>query len=156
VRFLAQQSAETIPLEDASVDTVLAIMVLHHVPPVIRTHLLDEIGRVLRPGGRFVALEDTYAEDPSCYRGSQAWLRRFAEFPEVDKTAFLAFFDWFGNALMRGRVNEVLPFAFESIENWQKQIEALSYRTVEVVTITSPACPFDLMPPKGILVAERR
>ena len=43
-------SAEALPLADASVDVALAIAILEHVPA--DGAALDELARVLRPGGR--------------------------------------------------------------------------------------------------------
>jgi SAM-dependent methyltransferase len=45
-------SADALPVEDASVDAVLLLQVLEHVPEPAR--VLEELHRVLRPGGRLV------------------------------------------------------------------------------------------------------
>jgi SAM-dependent methyltransferase len=48
--------AEALPLADASVDVVVFMNSLHHVPEAAMPDALREAGRVLRPGGRvFVA-----------------------------------------------------------------------------------------------------
>lgn len=51
--------AEDIPLEDASVDTVLSTLVLCSVEDQAR--VLSEVKRVLRPGGRFAFFEHVAA-----------------------------------------------------------------------------------------------
>ncbi|WZZ06520.1 hypothetical protein YC2023_092441 [Brassica napus] len=58
-RFM-QGVGEAIPLEDGSVDAVVATLVLCTVSDVTQT--LNEIKRVLRPGGRFIFLEHVAAE----------------------------------------------------------------------------------------------
>jgi ubiquinone/menaquinone biosynthesis C-methylase UbiE len=61
--------AERIPLDDASVDTVLSTFVLCSVDdPALA---LSEIKRVLRPGGRFVFLEHVAAPRGSFTRFAQ-------------------------------------------------------------------------------------
>ena len=50
VRF-AQGGAEAIPAADASFDIVIMFKSLHHVPVAHMDAALDEIARVLRPGG---------------------------------------------------------------------------------------------------------
>ncbi len=45
---------QSLPFEDASFDVVLAAWMLYHVPDLAEA--LDEVGRVLRPGGRLVAV----------------------------------------------------------------------------------------------------
>ncbi|EFH63500.1 hypothetical protein ARALYDRAFT_315955 [Arabidopsis lyrata subsp. lyrata] len=57
---------ESIPLEDASVDAVVGTLVLCSVADVTRT--LNEIKRVLRPGGTFIFIEHVAAEDGTFLR----------------------------------------------------------------------------------------
>lgn len=46
-----------IPLEDNSIDLVIMLSLLHHVPPDARHSLLDEVHRVLSPNGRVIIRE---------------------------------------------------------------------------------------------------
>lgn len=59
-------SAEALPFEDASADTVVAIYTLCTIPDVARA--LGEIRRVLRPGGRFLFCEHGQAPDAEVRR----------------------------------------------------------------------------------------
>ena len=73
-------AAERLPVDDGSVDTVVSTLVLCTVDqPVV---VLDEIKRVLRPGGRLLFLEHVRAESPWLAawqdRLERPW-RRFAE-----------------------------------------------------------------------------
>jgi SAM-dependent methyltransferase len=47
------------PFADATFDAAWALFVLHHVAPAEQRVMLDEVRRVLRPGGVFVLAEDT-------------------------------------------------------------------------------------------------
>lgn len=62
---------EALPADDASVDIVVATLLLCSVPDQARA--LGEIRRVLRPGGRFVFLEHMAAVDDP---GRLRWQRR--------------------------------------------------------------------------------
>jgi ubiquinone/menaquinone biosynthesis C-methylase UbiE len=49
--------AENLALPDASFDTVVTSLMLHHLPEGLRPAALEEMCRVLRPGGRLLVVE---------------------------------------------------------------------------------------------------
>jgi len=58
---LLQESAENLPLEDASVDTVVCTYVLCTIPGIQKA--LDECRRVLKPNGKLLFIEHGLAPD---------------------------------------------------------------------------------------------
>lgn len=68
--------AEALPLPDASTDVVWALSTVHHWPEVRGG--VAEVARVLRPGGRFVAIEHR-AEEGATGHGSHGWTPAQAE-----------------------------------------------------------------------------
>src|SRR5262249_6889416 len=49
--------AQSLPFPDAKFDVVLSTVMLHHLPQTARQELAIEIRRVLRPGGRVLAID---------------------------------------------------------------------------------------------------
>ncbi len=69
VEFVCQ-SAEQLPVDRGSIDTVVTTWTLCSIPDPLKA--LREMERVLRPGGRFLFVEHGVSPDP----GVQAWQRR--------------------------------------------------------------------------------
>jgi SAM-dependent methyltransferase len=70
VQFL-DMPGERIPLDDASVDTVMSTFTLCTIPAV--EEAIRGMARVLKPGGRLVFLENTIASDPRVRRWQTRW-----------------------------------------------------------------------------------
>jgi ubiquinone/menaquinone biosynthesis C-methylase UbiE len=66
---LQVERAETLPVEDASIDAVVSTYVLCSVTDIDAT--LKDIQRVLKPGGTFVFMEHVAATDGTCTRTVQ-------------------------------------------------------------------------------------
>lgn len=54
---LADGAAQALPLPDSAVDVALSTLMLHHLPRKARPEIVREIKRVLKPGGRFLAVD---------------------------------------------------------------------------------------------------
>jgi ubiquinone/menaquinone biosynthesis C-methylase UbiE len=70
---LVQGTAESLPFPDESVDAVLSTLVLCSVSKLDR--VLQEVLRVLKPGGKFLFLEHVAARDGTWLRRIQGWVR---------------------------------------------------------------------------------
>jgi len=66
---------ERIPLEDRSVDTVVSTFTLCTIPGVVEA--IRGIGRVLKPGGKFIFIEHGLSPDPRVQR----WQKRSEPIP---------------------------------------------------------------------------
>ncbi|WP_439566257.1 class I SAM-dependent methyltransferase [Gloeocapsopsis crepidinum] len=66
---LYRERAETLPVADNSIDTVVSTYVLCSVTDIDAT--LKDIQRVLKPGGTFVFIEHVAASENTCTRTLQ-------------------------------------------------------------------------------------
>lgn len=55
---------DLVPLEDASIDSVVTSLVLHHLPPATKRHALAEARRVLKPSGQLIVADWAAPQDP--------------------------------------------------------------------------------------------
>ncbi len=78
---LADASAERLPFDDASFDTVTGGFIMCSIPEPASA--LGEIARVLRPGGRYIFLEHVHA-------GEGTMLGRFQDLIEIPHRYFAA------------------------------------------------------------------
>lgn len=62
-------NAETLPLADGSLDAASMIYLFHELPAKIRRVVAAEIGRVIKPGGRFVFVDSLQRGDRPGYDG---------------------------------------------------------------------------------------
>ena len=65
---------ESLPFQDAQFDVVLSTVMLHHLPGKLRRQCAGEIRRVLKPGGRVLAVD--FGTTPTQRRGIVAHFHR--------------------------------------------------------------------------------
>jgi ubiquinone/menaquinone biosynthesis C-methylase UbiE len=77
---LVCDNAEKLPFVDASFDAVTNVFLLHEVPTDVRTRVLSEMARVLRPGGLLVVADSLQLADaPELRKELLAFPVRFHE-----------------------------------------------------------------------------
>lgn len=96
--------AEAIDLEDNSVDLVLMLKSLHHVPLPLMARSLSEVARVLRPGGLAYLSEPVYAGEFNDI------LRLFHDEKQVREAAFEAI----RNSVAKGELELVQQIFFNA------------------------------------------
>jgi ubiquinone/menaquinone biosynthesis C-methylase UbiE len=73
---------EALPFADASFDAVLSTLMLHHLPPEARQQCAREMRRVLKPGGRVLAVDFGVSgkKRPACTYSPATWFRQFRRY----------------------------------------------------------------------------
>jgi ubiquinone/menaquinone biosynthesis C-methylase UbiE len=82
--------AQELELPDSSVDVVFAMLVLHHLPHDALLGAGREIRRVLRPGGRFLAVDIDLDDRRNPRRSPHAHAHRVGAHFDLDDIAALA------------------------------------------------------------------
>ena len=75
--------AESLPFSDGRFDVVLSTVMLHHLSGKVRPQAVSEMRRVLKPGGRLLAVD--FSHGAKARRGLLAHLHRHAriQFPDL-------------------------------------------------------------------------
>lgn len=84
-----EANAEATPQENASQDIVTAIYLFHELPPKVRTVVIQEIARVLKPGGLFVLVDSIQPADAP---GFEALMEYFPQ--AFHEPYFESYLDW--------------------------------------------------------------
>ncbi len=63
-RRIQADASLCIPLPDDSVDAVVSSYFWEHIPPDVKPHILSELNRILRPGGKLIFLYDVETRNP--------------------------------------------------------------------------------------------
>jgi ubiquinone/menaquinone biosynthesis C-methylase UbiE len=79
---------EALPFPDAQFDVVLSTVMLHHLPGKLRRQCAAEIRRVLKPGGRVLAVD--FGTSPSQKRGVVAHFHRHGHISLAEIEAILS------------------------------------------------------------------
>jgi ubiquinone/menaquinone biosynthesis C-methylase UbiE len=66
---LIEGAAEELPFDAASLDVVVSSFVMHELPPQVRTRVLKETARVLKPGGLAVIVDSIQKGDHPSWDG---------------------------------------------------------------------------------------
>lgn len=124
--YLKQSSPTQFPseIQPNSVDVITMNAFFHHVSSELVDDLIEDIKRVLKPGGKIVLIEDTYSIDLNADSNSDADLNsKFVSLVKKHGSGFakdfFAFNDWYANILVHGWDEMAVPYEFRSIEELQ-------------------------------------
>jgi ubiquinone/menaquinone biosynthesis C-methylase UbiE len=79
--------AESLPFETSHFDVVLSTVMLHHLPRAVRAQAIQEMRRVVKPGGRILIVD--FGTRTSKHRGLIAHFHRHGRVSMADLTALV-------------------------------------------------------------------
>lgn len=119
----ARAGAQEIPYESALFDLALMLKSLHHVPVAQMDGALDEVRRVLKPGGLLYVSEPVFAGDLN------EIIRLFHDEDEVRRAAYLAIQRAVESSAWQG-VSETsfdMPVAFADFADFEQRIVNVTF-----------------------------
>lgn len=134
LHYLKQPDPTHLPKEipDGSVNVVTMNAALHHVSSENIPLLMKEIGRILKPGGRLILIEDTYSLNAPAEKGSDAEITE--EFLELVRrkgphfaNSYFAFNDWYANILVHKWDGMSMVYNFHSAEEWAALLKSYGF-----------------------------
>ena len=159
VEQVVQAHPDALPFPGASFDTIVMTGMAHHLEEGMRARLLDDAHRCLRPAGRLVMLEETFAESSGCGDPRETDMRGFsADFDALSRTErldFLQFTDWWGNRVMKGSDAIPLPMTCLDIEQWGATLAAARMSLDACVQFGVMSGGGHLATPRALLIATR-
>lgn len=153
VSFRRQTSPDRLPVPDGSATTVIATGMLHHVPKAIRRRLLGAFHRALTRGGRLVIVEDTFPD--ADWEPRNPWDARFADLGSADRMRLLAWTDWWGNRVLKGRPREPLPCTFLTMSGWERTLSDAGFEPLAAEYLGLDHLGGHMATPRARLVMER-
>jgi len=92
--------AEMLPFLDAAFDCVSDITVVQHLPYELQSRALQEMIRVLKPGGRLILMELICGRDPDIGKDSHVFPRKPRDWVNEVENRGTILVDWFGQEFL--------------------------------------------------------
>ena len=92
--------AENLPFSDAAFDGLSDITVVQHFPYELQARALQEMIRVLKPGGRLILMELICRRDPSVAKDSHVFPRKPGDWVREVENCGASLVEWFGQEFL--------------------------------------------------------
>ena len=123
--------AQSLPFANASFDCLSDITVVQHIPYDLQSKALQEMVRVLKPGGRMIMLEVIRGRNSQIGKDSHVFPREPRDWISEVERSGATLIDWFGQEfLLADRLYVRLAHAlYRPKGNFVEQVQSTSYRS---------------------------
>jgi SAM-dependent methyltransferase len=97
---LATGLAQSLPFADASFDCLSDITVVQHIPYELQLKALQEMARVLKPGGRLILMEVISSKNPRVEKDSHVFPREPGNWINSAENCGVSLIKWFGQEFL--------------------------------------------------------
>jgi ubiquinone/menaquinone biosynthesis C-methylase UbiE len=127
LEFAHQDDVAKIPLADDCADVVAFRVSLHHMTKPVQEALLAEAGRVVKPGGEILVVEDSWADRPGLT--DNALTIGFRALDDADKIAALSLIDVSSCLMTYEKV--AYPFSYRSAADWEEMLTGVGATSMD-------------------------
>lgn len=127
LEFALQDDTTKIPLADKCADVVAFRVALHHMTKPVQMALLAEAGRVVKPGGEILIVEDSWADRPGLT--DNALTAKFRALDDTDKIAALSLIDVSSCLMIHEKVS--YAFSYRSAAEWESILTDVGATSIE-------------------------
>jgi SAM-dependent methyltransferase len=92
--------AQSLPFSDASFDCLSDITVAQHIPYELQSKALEEMVRVIKPGGRLILMEVICGKDPHIGKDSHVFPRQPRDWISEVEHCGASLIEWFGQEFL--------------------------------------------------------
>jgi SAM-dependent methyltransferase len=92
--------AQSLPFSDAAFDCLSDITVVQHIPYKFQRQAIQEMVRVLRPGGRLILMEVICGKDPQIGKDSHVFPREPRDWISEVENCGASLYQWFGQEFL--------------------------------------------------------
>jgi ubiquinone/menaquinone biosynthesis C-methylase UbiE len=126
---LVNALAQSLPFPDAAFDCLSDITVVQHIPYGLQSKALQEMVRVLKPGGRMILMEVICGQDSQIGKDSHVFPRAPRDWISEVENRGVSLIEWFGQEfLLADRIYvRLAQTLFGRKGNLVKQVQSASY-----------------------------
>ena len=128
---LATGLAQSLPFSDAAFDCLSDITVVQHIPYEVQSKALQEMVRVLKPGGRMILLELICGKDTHIGKDSHVFPREPRDWISEVEHCGASLIEWFGQEfLLADRLYvRLAQKLYRRKDNSVKEVQSTSYHS---------------------------
>lgn len=134
-------------------DHIAVTWVFHHMEYEEQKRYLVALHKVLKSGATVVMLEDSYSETLPPESGSARY-KSFMKWSREDRYKIMGALDWIANRIFSMRTTMPAPFAYRTLEDWEKISEDIGFAVIKTRFLGFPD-DRDINTPQSLLVVRK-
>ena len=154
IRFEVIQEVDFLAfLEKEQPDIITATWVFHHMEFEQQKRYLKSLHKILKEGAVLVVLEDSYSKLMSPESGQEKY-HDFMKLSTDERQKIMSAYDWIANRVFSMRTTMPVPFAYRTVEDWEKIFQEVGFTITKARFLGFPEYR-DVSTTQSVLVAVK-